>query len=223
MRTQITLLSFVACVSLAATAAQSEDEHRELGAHVHGHGTLNIAVEGNRVAMELEAPGMDIVGFEHEANSDEQKAAVEKAKAELAKPLELFKVPAAAGCKVSEAKVVHESEHEHADHDDHEEHAKTEGDDDHDDHEDHAKGEDHDHEDHADSDHDHDEHGGHSAFHVEYALDCAKPASLATINFGYFKQFAGARSLTVNVVTAKAQNSYEVSRDKPELDLGGMM
>jgi hypothetical protein len=58
---------------------------------------------------------------------------------------------------------------------------------------------------------------------VTYALDCAKPASLTSITFDYFKAFAGAQRLTVNVVTAKAQNAYEVSRDKPELDLGGMM
>lgn len=208
-------LSLLASASLAATCAYAEEEHRELGAHVHGHGTLNIAVEDNRVSMELEAPGMDIVGFEHEAGSDEQKAIVEKAKAELAKPLELFKVPAAAGCKVAQAKVAIESGHEH-------------GDDDHDeDHDDHAKGEDHDddhdHEEHADADHDHDHEHHHSAFNVTYALDCAKPSSLSAITFDYFKQFAGAQSLTVNVVTAKAQNSYEVNRDKPELDLGGMM
>ena len=35
--------------------------------------------------------------------------------------------------------------------------------------------------------------------------------------------FAGAHDLTVNVVTAKAQSKYEVSRDKPELDLAGIM
>lgn len=212
------LLSLVASVSLATAAARAEEEHRELGAHVHGHGTLNIAVEGNRVAMELEAPGMDIVGFEHEASSDEQKAAVEKAKAELAKPLILFKIPDGAACKVAEAKVALESEHEGEHGDEHEDHA--------DEHGDHAKGEDHDdhdHEEHADADHDDDHDHHHSAFHVTYALDCGKPSNLSSISFDYFKQFAGARSLTVNVVTAKAQSSYEVNRDKPELDLGGMM
>ena len=38
---------------------------------------------------------------------------------------------------------------------------------------------------------------------------------MTSIEFDYFKSFAGARKLTVNVVTAKAQNTYEVSRDKP--------
>ena len=55
--------------------------------HVHGHGTLNIAIEDKRVSMELEVPGMDIVGFEHAPSTDDQKAAVEKAKARLEKPL----------------------------------------------------------------------------------------------------------------------------------------
>ncbi len=51
----------------------------------------------------------------------------------------------------------------------------------------------------------------------------AKPAALTSIAFDYFKSFAGAQKLSVNVVTEKAQNKYEVSRDKPSLDLGGIM
>jgi hypothetical protein len=208
MRTNIRfILAALAAVSLTSIPARAEEEHRELGAHEHGHGTLNIAVEDSRVAMELEVPGMDIVGFEHEATTEDQKAALKKAKAELARPLDLFKLSAAAGCSVKEAKVELETEHEGADHD---EHAKAEG------HDDDSQ--------HADADHDDEEHAeGHNAFHVTYALDCEKPASLTSIAFDYFKAFAGAQNLTVNVVTAKAQNSYEVSRDKPEIDLGGMM
>src|SRR3990172_13326550 len=80
-----TLTVFAA--ALAATPARAEEAKRELGAHEHGHGTLNIAIENARVSMELEAPGMDIVGFEYAASTDDQKAAVAKAKAELAKPL----------------------------------------------------------------------------------------------------------------------------------------
>jgi hypothetical protein len=191
-----TAFAALAVFSLAPDAARSEEEHRELGPHVHGHGTLNIAVEDKRVSMELEVPGMDIVGFEHAATSDDQKAVLEKAKAELAKPLALFKLPASAGCSVQEANVAIEAEHHHeheaADHDEH--------------------GDDND-----------DEHAGHNEFHVTYALDCTEPTNLTSITFDYFKSFAGARDLTVNVVTAKAQSKYEVSRDKPDLDLAGIM
>ncbi len=201
-RTTIAALAALA-VAAAPMLALAEEEHRELGAHVHGHGTLNIAVEDKRVSMELEVPGMDIVGFEHEAKTDEQKAAVEKAKAQLAEPLSVFKLPAAADCKVAEAKVAVETEH----------HDEGDTDADHDKDHDKAAGE----------DHDDDEHEGHQEFHVTYALDCAKPASITAIGFDYFKLFAGAHDLTVNIVTAKAQNTHEVSRDAPSLDLAGVM
>ena len=122
---QTSTIAAIAALAVAATApslTRAAEEHRELGPHVHGHGTLNIAVEDKRVSMELEVPGMDIVGFEHDATTDDQKAAVEKAKAQLAKPLAVFKLPAAAGCSVADAKVAIEAEHHHdGDDDDHDE------------------------------------------------------------------------------------------------------
>ena len=200
MRKQLSFTLAIAAISLLTNAARAEDEHRELGPHVHGHGTLNIAIEDKRVSMELEVPGMDIVGFEHAPSTADQKVAVEKATAKLEKPLEVFSLPAGAGCTVAEAKVSVETEHHH------------DGDDD-----------DHDHKNGAKDDDGHDEHAGHNQFHVNYALDCTNPNELTTINFDYFTLFAGAHDLTVNVVTAKGQSKYEVSREKPTLDLAGIM
>jgi hypothetical protein len=203
MRKQFASTLALVAMSLLMTSARAEEDHRELGPHVHGHGTLNIAIEDKRVSMELEVPGMDIVGFEHAASTDEQKAAVEKAKVQLTKPLGVFSLPAAAGCSVAETKVAIEAEHDDDDHDgDHKPDAKDD--------------QDHDGNDHG-------EKGGHNQFHATYALDCTAPAELTTINFDYFTLFAGAHDLTVNVVTAKGQSKYEVSRDKPTLDLGGIM
>jgi len=207
MRKQIATTLAVVAISLLTTSARAEEEHRELGPHVHGHGTLDIAIDDKVVSMELEVPGMDIVGFEHAASTDDQKTAVEKAKAQLAKPLGVFSLPAAAGCSVAEAKVAIEAERHH------------DGDDD-----DHDANHDADHTDGAKDDQGgHDEHAGHNEFRATYAFDCTAPAELTTINFDYFALFAGAHDLTVNVVTAKGQSKYEVSRDKPTLDLGGMM
>ena len=202
---QVNGIAALAALALAATASALAvaEEHRELGPHVHGHGNLNIAVEDKRVSMELEVPGMDIVGFEHDATTDDQKAAMEKAKTQLAQPLSVFKLPAAAGCTVADAKVAVEAEHHH----------DGDADDDHD----------HDHDKATSEDHDHDGHEGHKEFHVTYALDCAEPASITAIDFDYFKLFAGAQDLTVNVVTAKAQNTYNVTRDAPSLDLAGII
>lgn len=108
----------VMMVALAAVAAlpAAAEERRELGAHEHGHSVLNVAIEGERVAMELIAPGADIVGFEHPAETQEDKAAVAQAQALLEDPLALFVLPAAAGCSLESAAVALESEDEHEEH-----------------------------------------------------------------------------------------------------------
>ena len=66
------------------------EERRELGAHEHGHAKLNVAIDGSALALEIEAPGMDVLGFEHPAASEQDRAAVETARAVLADPLALF-------------------------------------------------------------------------------------------------------------------------------------
>jgi hypothetical protein len=190
MRTLKFLLLTVGLLALPGSGSA----HRELGAHEHGRGTLNIAIEGNRVSMELEVPGDDIVGFEHAARTRQQKAAVEKAKEQLAAPLSLFKLPDAAGCRATEAKV----ELEGGDHAKEEKGAKGE------------KGKAH-----ADD--------GHNQFHAQYTLECTAPAGIAAIEFAYFRSFARAKRLDVNVITAKGQTKFEVTRAKPRISLAGMI
>jgi uncharacterized protein DUF2796 len=191
-----TLALAILGLGLVAQACPSLAQHRELGAHEHGRGTLNIALEGTRLTLELEVPGVDIVGFEHKAKSRKDKAAVDTARKQLAKPLALFKLPASAGCAVKEASATVEGE-EH-DHD----HGKG------------AKGKDAKGSDHASE---------HSQFHAQYALDCKAPADITSIEFDYFRTFAGAQKLEVNLITPKGQDKFEVTRAKPRLDLAGKM
>jgi hypothetical protein len=193
MRTSV----FLAVGLGLAVTASAHAQQREAGAHEHGRGTLNIALEGARLSMELEAPGADIVGFEHQAKTQKQRSAVEAAKKKLAAPQALFEFPAGAGCVLKQAKVEIEAE-------DHDHDAKA------------PKGKDHGpQEKHADSE--------HSVFRAEYTFDCKAAGSLATIGFGYFKAFAGAQKLDVTVITPKQQSRFEVSRANPRIDLAGMM
>jgi hypothetical protein len=191
------LLGVLFLAGTMATPLSAADEHRELGAHEHGRGTLNIAVEGSKVTMELEVAGMDIVGFEHPAKTRRDKSTIEKAKMQLMAPLTLFKLPAAADCRVTEAKV--EVEVGEQDHDAKEEAAGAKG-----------------RNPAAKSD-------GHSEFHAQYALQCAAPGQMTAIEFGYFRAFAGAQKLDVNVITAKGQSKFEVTRSNPRLSLAGMI
>lgn len=93
----------LAVVAAAVAGSAVGQEHRELGAHLHGVGHLAVAFEGRAVLMQLVVPGADIVGFEHAATSTEERAAVDAAVAMLARPLDLFVLPAGAGCSVSRA------------------------------------------------------------------------------------------------------------------------
>ncbi|QFS81714.1 hypothetical protein FIU97_02900 [Roseivivax sp. THAF40] len=224
-------------IALLAAAPAVAQDARQLDAHEHGVGELNIAIEGTTVAMELHAPGADIVGFEYAAESETDRAAVDAAVATLARPLDLFVLPAAAECSVTQASAALESDEAHEDHDHGDEHAS--GDDHkHDaheeedhahegehEHEDHAHGDDHaEHEDHAHED-DHAEHedhadgARHSEFHAEYTLDCANPEALSEITFAYFDTFENARELEVQILTASGAQAFEVERDAPALDL----
>ena len=51
--------------------------------HAHGEGELKLAIEGNKVVIELTAPGSDIVGFEHKPSLDADRKAVAAAAAML--------------------------------------------------------------------------------------------------------------------------------------------
>lgn len=209
-------LTFAALAAFAASPLAAQ-EHRETGAHEHGVGQLDIAVEGSEIAMELRAPGADIVGFEHMAESAEDRAAVEKSIALLEHPLDLFAFPAAAGCAVTTAHAAlatEEHDHEEA-HDAHEEHAEGAAHADRDEgHETHAETHD------AHDDHEED-HALHSEFHADYSLTCANPAAIDRIDFPYFATFPNARELEVQLISDKGSAGFEVERGAPVLDLAG--
>lgn len=188
-------------VILGLTAAQAE-EKRQLGAHEHGHGKLDIAVEGNKVSMILEVPGADIVGFEHEAKSQKDKDAVAAAKKKLADAIALFGPAPAAGCKQASAKVELETGAEDHDGEKHEHGKKHE----------HAKG----------AEKKEVEHERHTEFHATYVLTCAKPAGLTTMAFKYFEVFPGAQELEIQLIAPKGQSKYEATRKSPTVTLKGM-
>lgn len=195
-----------ACVLLAAAAAGAE-ERRAVGAHEHGHGTLRIAVDGGALAMEFVSPGADIVGFEHAAETDADRARVEQALALLGDPAQIVVLPDAAQCRVVEASAETVGEHDDDGH---------EGEEHHDD-------EDH----HGDEDHHDDEenHGGarhdaeHSEFVTTYLFDCADIAALDRISLAYFDRFPNAEELDVQILSADGAAALEVDAGHPVVEL----
>lgn len=218
-----TLAIFAATMAAPAAA----EETRGMGAHVHGVSTVEIAVEDGVMELDLRAPGMDIVGFEHEATSPGDKDAVEDAIRMFLTPEDIVTLPEGAGCRVTEV-LAHlhsggddhghehghagEEGHDHGEGEDHDhEHEHAEGEDHDHDHE-HAEGEDHDH-DHADGDdHAHDGGAGHSEFHVRYRFTCEDGAALTSVGFPMFGQFENAGKIEAQYVTGTGAGAAELTR-----------
>lgn len=192
-------LALLASVAAAPLLAQ---ETREIGAHVHGVSTLELAVEDGILDINLTSPGMDIVGFEYAASTDADKDAVEAAIRQMLTPENIVALPEAAGCRVTEV-LVHlhggEGHHEHAHEEDHDHEGH--------DHEEHEEGKDHE----AESE--------HSAFHARYVFDCDHTDALTMIGFPFFAQFENAQEIEAEFVTDAGAGAAEVDRDTPELSL----
>lgn len=186
------------------TAAAAKEPRRAAGAHVHGTGSLDIAIEGNKVVMEFKAPGEDITGSEAKAVSPKAKATLAAALATLEKPLGLFKLHEAAGCTVTSAKaavVQDDDDHDHA--------AKP------------AAGKSKSAK--SGHDHKHDTKAEHMEIKATYELACTAPAQITALQFDYFGTFPRAQKVTVQVITAKGQTQFEATRVKPRIELGGLM
>jgi hypothetical protein len=139
------------CVGLATTAAHAE-ERRQHDAHEHGHASMQVVLEGAELGINIEAPGMDIVGFEHAPEDDADKGRIQQAVGQLENVTAMFALPEKALCTVTEAHAEHASleadkdddhsdhkdehkhsghkdEHKHSDHkDDHEDEARNHSD-----------------------------------------------------------------------------------------------
>ncbi|MFT4265787.1 MAG: DUF2796 domain-containing protein [Xenophilus sp.] len=91
------LLTAAALALVAPTVlAQAPAQH----AHVHGKAELSIAVDGPAVTIGLEAPLDSLLGFERAPRTDVEKNSVEQLAARLRAADHLFKLDAAAGCKL---------------------------------------------------------------------------------------------------------------------------
>ncbi|MGE8335853.1 DUF2796 domain-containing protein [Pseudomonas laurylsulfatiphila] len=188
MRRLLLVLPF-AMLPLAVTHAADEHdhEHGSLGAHEHGVGRLNAALDGKTLALELQSPAMNLVGFEHVATSDADKAKVAAARALLEQPLALFNLPKAAGCVVENQELESPLFGDTPDaEDDHDEDAKDED--------------------------GHEHHHDHSEIHAHYQFTCATPDALKTLDLAnMFNSFPATRTIQVQLIGPSGQQGVDVT------------
>ena len=197
MRRLLLALPF-ALLPLAALAAEHSHEHDHehdhaehgsLDAHEHGSAQLNVVLDGKMLELQLDSPAMNLVGFEHAAKSDADKAKVAAARSQLEQPQVLFGLNAG-DCNISKQELESPLFAKHADT--------------------HKHKHDHDHEKSHDSE--------HSDIHAHYTLDCQKPEELKQLNLGeLFKRFPATEKIQVQLIGPNGQQGLELTPAQPTL------
>ena len=183
------LILFFICITKARSA------ERQLDAHNHGFGELNVAIEGQTVVIELNSPAFNIVGFEHSPETNKDKAAIKDAVSVLNDGSKLFLFPTTAGCRLASVHIgssLIDGQHSaHKNHDG--------------DHKDSK------HDDHKDHDDDHKERDIHSEFQANYKFQCDVVEKVNTIQIMIFKHFPNTRQLDVKTILPNGQSAMKLT------------
>ncbi|MEH6525368.1 MAG: DUF2796 domain-containing protein [Sneathiella sp.] len=175
-----------------ATSHAAETMPRQMDAHEHGHGELMMVHEGNNVMIELKLPGVDVVGFEHTPETEEQKNAVSEAIAKLRNAPEIFTLKEKAQCRFVKVQASSPL-------------ARDDGDHDHDGKHD---------EKHDDASHEQHEDEGHAEFRAEYHIHCEAPEHFRSLDVGLFRAFPSLEEIDYQILVPEGQYSGELEADK---------
>ncbi len=186
-----------AAIAVFVTFPLSAGEQRQFDAHEHGVATVNMALEGNTLYLEMETPAMNIVGFEHPPRTAEQQQKIAAAIQAFKTEPSMFVPNAAAQCTLLAADVQHSSaaavtddheDEEHAEHADHDEH----------------------------DDHDAD---GHAEFVGQFRFSCRQPGQLATVRIGMFTAFPLTAEVAASFLGPDVQTFMELDAGQPVLQV----
>lgn len=191
MRRLLLALPF-ALLPLVSHAHEHEHDHDSLGAHEHGSAQLDVALDGPILEVQLHSPAMNLLGFEHPAQSAEDQATLSAARKQLEQPLQLFGLNGG-DCQVTHQQLhsplfgadapstEHKHEHEHA-----------------------AKG----------------EHAGHehSDIQANYRFTCKQPEQLKQLDLtALFKRFPATQKIQAQLIGPNGQQGKQLSVAEPTL------
>jgi len=165
-------------------------------AHVHGVAELTVALEGRKLEIVFTSPAVSVVGFEHQAESQDEMEAVTEAKTKLSQASELFTFTGTQcdlqDSAVDVSAVLSGSAAERTAHSDHEAHTTE-----------------------ADS---HDNAVMHSDISASYDYECAESGKLESIRVGSDGLPFGIEKINVMWVSDRGQGATELNAGKPTID-----
>jgi len=209
LKISLYLLAVLTILGFELTRIQAA-EHRHHKAHEHGVAQMNVVLEGNDLYVEFNSPAASIVGFEHQPNTKEQKAAVDQAVETLKKGATLFVL--SSGAEGSFVKSTVDTDIE----------GESDGESEHS----HGRGEDesagevkkdkqrHRKEHHAEHEH---EHERHSDFSAQYHIVCKQPQKLVQMAVLLFDLFPGIEHIKVQLVNGARQTALELTAEENKI------
>ena len=168
--------------------------------HVHGVVELGVVIEGSTVAVSLNAPLSDVVGFEHAPENDEQLELIRQAAAMLSNPDAMFGLADSANCSISATSVAGPAYvRQHIAEDDA---GGAESDDDHHDPHD-SDGSESDHDEHGESAvDDHEDSEQHAEVSANYEWICGNASDLDSLALRFTEGFAGVETIGIQILTS---------------------
>lgn len=104
-RHRIIPISRAATALALAAAAAAAGAQANPAAHVHGQVLANVAVQGNKLSVQIEAPLDSLLGFEHRPRTTAQRQAAQAVAQQLKTPHAWLKPDAAARCTLASSDV----------------------------------------------------------------------------------------------------------------------
>jgi len=172
---------------------ENEGSKRSAESHTHGDASLAMVLDGSMMTVELDTPLYNLLGFEHEADTAGQKAAVLKAEIVLSKGSSLFIFNSEAGCSILNDTISVDLGHHEDEHSNHEDA-------------------------HENKNHDaHDE--THKDVVLQYEFKCQAPKALKNVTVTLFEHFENLTELDLVYLGPNTQKQAELSATKPRMNL----
>ena len=171
-----------------------------LGAHEHGVVRMGLAVDDQRMSLDIEVPAATVFGFEHNPETEEEIRVVSEAMETLRTRVgEVIVVSSELACELEDVEVVSAPEVD-------EEHSHSEDEDAHSDDEEHSHSEDEEHSHSEDED-------AHSEVRVSVSWFCAQSVEGTDATLSLSSLWPDAELVDLTVITSMGQAAGRVAAD----------
>lgn len=183
------LLILSLSMSMAASAEESH-EHRHHEAHVHGVAELSFLIDKTSISFELKSPALNLLGFEHEPSTKDEKEKVHDVNNKLSNYENIINIPLL-DCKATEFELESPYQDEHSEKAHHDGHADE-----------------HDHDHHKEHD---EEHGD---YYLSYSINCKNIDKLEMIEVKLFDNFTGFENIEAMWINQKNSGSSGLNSEQ---------